>query len=329
MIVWRYIHNKLPTNDNLKIRGLSFPSLCSLCLSHCENSTHLFFECKFAKNIWSWFAGISQFGRPINCLEDCRNLLLQSWCPQSKVVLQASIACIFHQIWLTRNRSRFEDLSANWKSCVGFVTTHAKIVGLNTRRISNSAIKNFVMLKSFGISIHPKKQTTTIEVLWSPPLAGWMKCNTDGVSILNGAACGVICRDHHANHLFSLCDYIGSESADFAELVAAILALEEAKKRNISKLWLETDSMFVVNAFKDCSRVPWKLRSRWLVCWNYSVKINFMVTHIFREANFCADSLANLGLHFKAFRIFNYVHEDIQRDFLLDKLGTPRHRICT
>ncbi|XP_058761337.1 uncharacterized protein LOC131634729 [Vicia villosa] len=60
MIVWRFIHNKLPTDENLKIRAFSFPSLCSLCFSCCESSSHLFFECSFAKHIWNWFAGISQ-----------------------------------------------------------------------------------------------------------------------------------------------------------------------------------------------------------------------------------------------------------------------------
>ncbi|XP_058734065.1 uncharacterized protein LOC131605765 [Vicia villosa] len=205
----------------------------------------------------------------------------------------------------------------------------AKLAGSNTRKTSNSDNKNFVFLKSFDISIHPKNQTTAIEVLWSPPIFGWLKCNTDGVSVLNTAACGVVCRDHNANHIFSLCDFLGAKGPIFAELMAAILAIEEAMRRNVSSLWIETDSMYVVKAFKNCSLVPWNLRSRWLVCWNYSLNINFMVTHIFREANFFADSLANLGLHVTAYRLFNYVHEVIQRDFLLDKLGNPRHRICS
>ncbi|XP_058764071.1 uncharacterized protein LOC131637496 [Vicia villosa] len=113
MIIWRYLHNKFPTDDNLKIRGFSFPSLCSLCSSSCENALHLFFGCAFAKNIWNWFCGITQRCIPILCMEECKKLLLQSWSSQSKVVLQASIACIFHQIWKARNKCRFEDLSAN------------------------------------------------------------------------------------------------------------------------------------------------------------------------------------------------------------------------
>ncbi|XP_058776812.1 uncharacterized protein LOC131651161 [Vicia villosa] len=282
MIVWRFIHNKLPTDENLRIKGFSFPSLCSLCNTCSESSPHLFFECSFVRKIWNWFAGTLKDNRLIYNLEDCRKIMEQPWCPRAKVVVQASIACIFHQIWTTRNKNRFEDKTASWKTRVGLVNAHAKIVGDNSRRGSNSAMTNFVFHKKFGVQIHPKKPVVAKEVLWSPPLAGWLKCNIDEVVSGNHklAACGVLCRDHQANHIFSLCDFIGSEAPEVAELMAVILAIEEAKRRNITNLWLETDCIFVVNAFKNRSMVSWKLRSRWLVCWDYSIRINFMVTHI-------------------------------------------------
>lgn len=47
MNVWRLLHNKLPTDDNLSIRGCSFPSMCSCCSRHSETSLHLFFKCTF------------------------------------------------------------------------------------------------------------------------------------------------------------------------------------------------------------------------------------------------------------------------------------------
>lgn len=53
-----------------------------------------------------------------------------------------------------------------------------------------------------------------------------------------------------------------------------------------------------------------------------------MITHIFREVKFYADFLASIGLKCKSYRIFNFVHEDLSTDFLLDKLGTLRLRIC-
>lgn len=157
------------------------------------------------------------------------------------------------------------------------------------------------MLKKLDINLNPVKLAKTIEVLWSPPLLGWIKCNTDGVVSGNPklAACGAIFWDHNANHLFSFCNFFGYASTEDAELVGVLMAMEEAKKRKITELWIESDNMFLVNAFKNRSLAPWNLLSCWLVCLDYSTKIDFMISHIYKEANFCANFLANLGLKSK------------------------------
>jgi hypothetical protein len=43
LLVWRLMHNKVPTDDNLLLRGCALPSMCSLCCKHVESSFHLFF----------------------------------------------------------------------------------------------------------------------------------------------------------------------------------------------------------------------------------------------------------------------------------------------
>jgi ribonuclease HI len=52
LLAWRLMHDKLPTDENLSLRGCSFPSMCSLCLSCFETSYHLFLQCPYAENIW-------------------------------------------------------------------------------------------------------------------------------------------------------------------------------------------------------------------------------------------------------------------------------------
>ena len=58
LLIWRLMHNKMPTDDNLMLRGSSLPSMCSSCQSCVETTTHLFFHCSFALKLWSWLAGI-------------------------------------------------------------------------------------------------------------------------------------------------------------------------------------------------------------------------------------------------------------------------------
>lgn len=55
-LLWRFLHNKVPTDDNLYLRGCINVSMCSLCNSASETSQHLFLSCNFARSIWSWLA---------------------------------------------------------------------------------------------------------------------------------------------------------------------------------------------------------------------------------------------------------------------------------
>lgn len=48
MMMWRRLHNKLPTDDIPGSRGCQFPSMCSLCSAQGESFQHLFFECSLA-----------------------------------------------------------------------------------------------------------------------------------------------------------------------------------------------------------------------------------------------------------------------------------------
>jgi len=43
LLVWRLMHDKVPTDEKLMERGCSIPSMCSLCSIHTETTFHLFF----------------------------------------------------------------------------------------------------------------------------------------------------------------------------------------------------------------------------------------------------------------------------------------------
>jgi hypothetical protein len=47
-LVWRLMHEKLPTDENLMIRGCAIPFMCNFSFNHVETSFHIFFECQFA-----------------------------------------------------------------------------------------------------------------------------------------------------------------------------------------------------------------------------------------------------------------------------------------
>lgn len=55
-LIWRILHHKVPTDDNLWKRGCHIVSMCSLCGCNYETAEHLFLFCSFANRIWSWLS---------------------------------------------------------------------------------------------------------------------------------------------------------------------------------------------------------------------------------------------------------------------------------
>ncbi|XP_058742694.1 uncharacterized protein LOC131615239 [Vicia villosa] len=320
LLVWRVMHNRLPTDENMSIRGFSYTSMCSLCKENVETTDHIFFNCKFSLELWHWLIDKLNYAGSICSITDCLNLLSCPWSPQARVVVLSCICSLFYQVWRARNTMRFDGKSLHWKFCIGSIVSRAKLAGDNSGCCSNNSIESFRILKAFNIGIIPSRPSILMDVIWHPPPKGWIKINVDGLARGNPSlsACGGIFRDENACHVGSFSDFLGEGSAFFAELMAAILAIDKARVLGWKKLWMETDCSSVVKAFSDSSLVPWKIRSRWLFCVAYTRNIDFMISHVYREANFCADFLANLGLSNSSYNWYNYVHSILIKDYLLD-----------
>jgi hypothetical protein len=89
-------------------------------------------------------------------------------------------------------------------------------------------------------------------------------------------------------------------------------AIEIANQRRWLNPWIETDSALVVMAFKNVTLIPCNLRKRWNNCRLLLNGMNFIVSHIYREGNHCADRLAALGLNIPNLTIWSEVPLDIR-----------------
>ncbi|KAI5393298.1 hypothetical protein KIW84_060425 [Lathyrus oleraceus] len=69
-MVWRLLHNKLPTNNQWKIKSFSLPSRCDLCGLAEEKESHLFFNCSYALKLWSWSKNMLNINYTIICWSD-------------------------------------------------------------------------------------------------------------------------------------------------------------------------------------------------------------------------------------------------------------------
>jgi hypothetical protein len=70
LLAWRLMYDKIPTDENLLIRGCHMPSMCSICKNHEESTFHVFFECGFAVKTWSWLAGCLNMVIQFNAMDD-------------------------------------------------------------------------------------------------------------------------------------------------------------------------------------------------------------------------------------------------------------------
>ncbi|CAJ2637539.1 unnamed protein product [Trifolium pratense] len=332
ILVWRLMHEKVPTDENLMIRGCSIPSMCNLCNRHVESSFHIFFECDYAINLWSWFAGCINLVLQFNSMEDMWKLCDLNWSPQCKITITAAIINLINTLWFVRNQARFNNKFIPWRSAISLIIASTALTGNNTSKSSSNSIRDFTFLKIFRITIHVPKTPVLREIIWQPPLLNWIKCNIDGASSGNpgNASCGGVFRDHNADFVYAFTEPLGVGSSYFAEFCGAMRAIEIAFEKNWLNIWLETDSSLVVAAFNNPTKpVAWPLRNRWQNVLFMTNHMNFFVTHIYREGNKAADLIANHGLTLSSFISWNIAPLFITDCMSSNKLGMPSFRLCS
>jgi ribonuclease HI len=106
-------------------------------------------------------------------------------------------------------------------------------------------------------------------------------------------------------------------------------AIEVAHSMNLNNLWLESDSELVVHAFKNINfMVVWNIRNRWHNDKLLLSHMNCIVSHIYREGNQVADTLANYGCSLSSLTCWHYVPDFVKDSFVKNILGILSFRIC-
>ncbi|KAL5163978.1 hypothetical protein HKD37_18G049391 [Glycine soja] len=111
-----------------------------------------------------------------------------------------------------------------------------------------------------------------------------------------------------------------------AVISGAMLSNEIVHQKGGHNLWRERDSSLVVQSFKNSDLVPWKLKNRWSNCINLTKTMNFLVGHIFREDNTCADILANEAHSYNEFYWWNSLPQFLAVDFNRNRYGYTNDR---
>lgn len=191
-LIWRLFSDKLFTDEHLKKWSFPFPSQCNLCHPSKESTQHLFFNCQYVSKIWFWLIFNLNFCICFYCLDDVWQVF------KDKVILVSfSFSFVLSACSLARNNSK--------------TTSHVNI-------------HDFVYLKFFKVSLRPPKAPWILEVIWKPPLCGWIKINCEGASLNNHGpfASGGIAWNYDGNFFGSFASFLNVYNSLIVKLFGAM-----------------------------------------------------------------------------------------------------------
>lgn len=98
------------TRDRLLRWGLSVPKECLLCVGHDETRQHLFFDCSYSSQVWSYFLSKLHLTAPQCFEEGLRWLKNPSRDKNVKLIVRLLHQACLYLIWKERNARLHSDL---------------------------------------------------------------------------------------------------------------------------------------------------------------------------------------------------------------------------
>ncbi|XP_057786559.1 uncharacterized protein LOC131004004 [Salvia miltiorrhiza] len=291
----------MPTYDRLIRYGMITPNICLLCLKDSENQDHLFWNCERVKEIWVTFLGWFNFTQGMHA-NDIHSLLVKAWqyelSPLAGNFWKAGIITVIWAIWTQRNNCIFDNQKFEARRVIQTVKVAFKDIDVNFSKLGYmwNSWSDYLILRAVGVATRSAPPPEFVEVHWWPPVAPWIKVNTDGSAMEapGNIAAGRVFHDNW--NVVRGCFHFkgGSGYAFEAELLAIISAIQIANRCGWHKLWIEADSTYVVSLLNSrSSAVPWRFKASWNNILEMLEGFSLQVTHIFREGNKAADIMAN------------------------------------
>ncbi|PSS34373.1 Ribonuclease H protein [Actinidia chinensis var. chinensis] len=168
-----------------------------------------------------------------------------------------------------------------------------------------------------------------IRVGWKPPSMGIFKLNTDGASKGNPgkAGAGGLIRNHEGRWVAGFCHNIGTTNSLEAEVTAIRDGLELVNRLGLTNVDVETDSKLAVQLIAGSIFSGERVNSLVNDCRRLMEEIgSTTLRHVYREANACADILANLGVVADGLEVFANAPSCVAHQLYNDAIGVEYSR---
>lgn len=168
-LFWRFLHDRMPTDDNLRHRGLYITSVCCHCNTSFETSIHLFLECPFALSLWVWLGQklkrTLDLTSPLTVLTSC----CAGFSTQLQDIAIAGALNVVWAIWYSRNHIRFQNFCISVHHLQHLISASVSLSGSLSKGTVYPSATELSILRSFFIKGHIRKSFAPILVTWQPP----------------------------------------------------------------------------------------------------------------------------------------------------------------
>ncbi|OVA06545.1 Ribonuclease H domain [Macleaya cordata] len=296
VIAWKILSGCCATDARIQSRGIQLASRCFLCHSDGEDDRHIFWDCKFVVDIWTWVIDLFGFRRPLDPLNF--NNLVECATNRSAAIQDlwtAAITYVITEVWLHRNSCVFENKRTSSHRVKQKILANFLECSILMKSDMHNRVSDLMIFSSLKIIPRPVVSSVIHECFWIPPAIDQLKIGCDGCSRGNpgNAGAGIVLRDHRGSTLGAMAVGLGICTNFVAEVLAILLGLEWAKNLGWTNIWVTSDSQAAIRCFID-NKVPWFILTRW-----NSVKegIRTSFSFVFRETNFAADTMSKRGAY--------------------------------
>ncbi|XP_026433422.1 uncharacterized protein LOC113330830 [Papaver somniferum] len=251
---WKFLCGVCATYDLIKRRfKISLANKCCLCDVQEETLTHVLYECCFATRAWNWLADVFK-------LQPNANLIVSFKATKGRSHIVRDLWLIANlvlrsELWQLRNKAVFEHKKPNWSIFHKRVLKLIQDYSIRLKGHMNNSDDDVVLLNYFRVQHRSVKLHHPVACFWLPPKTNELQICCDGAARGNPgvAGAGVVARDEHCSVLGAMSIDLGVTTNYLAELYVIIVGLEWAMQWGFSCICIRSDSMGVVEAFKNDS----------------------------------------------------------------------------
>ncbi|XP_074271735.1 uncharacterized protein LOC141595669 [Silene latifolia] len=276
LFFWQLCNEALATRANIASRVRGESSFCSLCNYFNESSLHLFRDCAVAKRAWIGL-GVGVEREDGGGIRDWVEAVWGELGGREHAMFM--IGC--WAIWEHRNKVVFDDQEVN-----------PLVVIRRAKDVMEETEGGGALLGRKGCG-RRREESEKGGKAWNAPPEGFVKINVDaGVKEGDGTGLGVVCRDERGRVQWGMSE-VRDQVLDphVAEALAVYEGLQEARRRGLQHIVVESDCLMVVEALrkKTKGRSDFSLivddvlalcHFFTSVSWSFTSRLNNSVAHI-------------------------------------------------